>query len=602
MPRAPHRLSFPFHVHSSQPTMSFILFSPTTYVVCGSIAALCFLIYRAAIPTPLSNIPYSKESRKPFGHAGEMMAWSKANETVFDWMAAQGKRLNSPIYQLFIQPFSRPTIVVTDPREIQDILVRRHREFDRATWFTDLFIGTIPDHHIVQQTNDRFRAQRKLLADTMTTGFLHSVAAKHLHAQTVHLINLWKTKARLAASHPFEASDDIAQMAMDSIWAVAFGTDINTVKTQDAHLNAVPAPTLSASVDEPVTFSRPELPAAFHSIMYLSDAITAAIRSPHPRLGHWWLRQSSAFKAAKAHKDKLIAERLDDAKRRLLTKDATDDMIHCATDNMVRREQQAAEKESRAPTYDSPAAKDELMGFLVGGHDTTSTTVAWGMKMLTDNPASTNKLRAALRATFPDQAKTHSPPTADQITRANIPYLDATIEEILRLSLTAPGATRKATVDTTILGHAVPKGTDVFLLTNGSGYIEEDRYAGSIKEEVRSQSSREAKGKTGAWGKDAAEFRPERWLKRDEKGVEEYDSRAGPMQVFGGGIRGCFGKRLAYLEMRILFTLVLWEFELLETPKELSGYKATDNLTHKPKTCYIRPVSLAGRKDSATEA
>lgn len=156
--------------------MSTLLFSTTTYVVCGTIGSLCYLIYRATIPKPFAGIPYDRSYVKPFGHAGDQIAWVKKNETVFDWMALQGRRLQSPIYQLLLMPFSKPTLVITDPRECQDILLRRAKEFDRSTWFTDLFLGTIPDHHIVQQTNDRFRAQRKLLADTMTTGFLHNVS------------------------------------------------------------------------------------------------------------------------------------------------------------------------------------------------------------------------------------------------------------------------------------------------------------------------------------------------------------------------------------------------------------------------------------------
>lgn len=56
--------------------------------------------------------------------------------------------------------------------------------------------------------------------------------------------------------------------------------------------------------------------------------------------------------------------------------------------------------------------------------------------------------------------------------------------------------------------------------------------------------------------------------------------------------------------MRILFTIMVWELELQRAPEGLSGYGATDNLTHKPKQCYLRPVALGvqGRKDSATEA
>ncbi|PSK46517.1 Cytochrome P450 94C1 [Elsinoe australis] len=585
--------------------MSTLPFGTTTYVVCGIIGALCYLIYRATIPTPFAGIPYDKSYVKPFGHAGDQIAWVKKNETVFDWMALQGRRLQSPIYQLFLMPFSKPTLVITDPRECQDILLRRAKEFDRSTWFTDLFLGTIPDHHIVQQTNDRFRAQRRLLADTMTTGFLHNVAAQHLHEQTVNLISLWRTKSRLASNHAFPIQDDINEMALDSIWAVAFGTEIDTVKTQDTFLQSKPTIPVPNSPSCPIDFPKPPLPAAFHSIMYLSDSILYAIRSPHPRLGHWWFRQSSAFKAAKSHKDKLIAERLADAKSRLLNSTATDAMIRCATDNMVRREQQAAEKEGRAPTYDSPAAKDELFGFLIGGHDTTSSTVMWGVKFLTDYAEVQAKLRAALRAAYPAEAKSGAVPSAEAICRTNVPYLDATIEEMLRMGMTAPGASRKAMVDTEVLGYRVPKGTDVFLLSNGSGFVEEDVYAKGIEEGKRSRSSREAKGRVGTWdAEDVGRFVPERWIKRDEKGNEEFYSRAGPMMTFGGGIRGCFGKRLAYLEMRILFTIMVWELELQKAPESLSGYGATDNLTHKPKQCYLRPVALGaqGRKDSATEA
>lgn len=41
----------------------------------------------------------------------------------------------------------------------------------------------VPNHHIIQPTNDKFRAGRRLLADTMTTGFLNK--ARH----DLHVIN-----------------------------------------------------------------------------------------------------------------------------------------------------------------------------------------------------------------------------------------------------------------------------------------------------------------------------------------------------------------------------------------------------------------------------
>ena len=55
-------------------------------------------------------------------------------------------------------------------------------------------------------------------------------------------------------------------------------------------------------------------------------------------------------------------------------------------------------------------------------------------------------------------------PTVQEITETAIPYIDAVIEEIIRHSLTAPTVIRRSMVDVDILGHRIPKGTDVFLM------------------------------------------------------------------------------------------------------------------------------------------
>ena len=67
-----------------------------------------------------------------------------------------------------------------------------------------------------------------------------------------------------------------------------------------------------------------------------------------------------------------------------------------------------------------------------------------------------------------------------------------------------------------------------------------------------------------------------------------FDAQAGPSMPFGGGIRGCFGRRLAYVEMRTFLITILWTFELLKCPDELSGYEAYDGVVHKPANCYVR--------------
>ena len=190
--------------------------------------------------------------------------------------------------------------------------------------------------------------------------------------------------------------------------------------------------------------------------------------------------------------------------------------------------------------YDSPGAKDELLGFLIGGHDTTSTTITWGLKLLADHHQIQQRLRKALRTAFPGPATAGTTPSAAEIVSAHIPYLDATAEEILRCGATASNQARFAKCDTELLGYHIPKGTDVFLLSN---FASVKTAPFMIDEKLRSESSREAKGRTGIWDvSDMGVFIPERWLTRGEKDEEAFDARAGPNVPFGLGPRGCFGK------------------------------------------------------------
>ena len=101
---------------------------------------------------------------------------------------------------------------------------------------------------------------------------------------------------------------------------------------------------------------------------------------------------------------------------------------------------------------------------------------------------------------------------------------------------------------------------------------------------------------SGPWGfacddADVGLFRPERWITTgadgDSDGREAYDAQAGPMLSFGSGLRGCFGRKLAYVELKLLTTLIVWSFELERCPEGLSGYDRVEGLTQKPKDCYV---------------
>jgi cytochrome P450 len=97
-----------------------------------------------------------------------------------------------------------------------------------------------------------------------------------------------------------------------------------------------------------------------------------------------------------------------------------------------------------------------------------------------------------------------------------------------------------ATRDTQILGHVIPKGTEIVLHLGHAGL--HDTVANA--ERTAAYDHRRGhlnKKSTRSWLDDGSSFNPDRWL--DEKG--DFDERAGLTLPFGGGPRLCFGYRLA---------------------------------------------------------
>lgn len=153
--------------------------------------------------------------------------------------------------------------------------------------------------------------------------------------------------------------------------------------------------------------------------------------------------------------------------------------------------------------------------------------------MLASNQATQAHLRKYLRSAFPDSSSSSQPNVSD-ILNANIPYLDAVLEEVLRLSNTVPLLVRVATVDTTVLGHQISAGTHIGMNAQFSTQYD-------VSEALRSQSCQAAWVKAGARtfvDSDLSSFWPERWI--DDQG--KFNPKALTKLAFSLGQRGCFGK------------------------------------------------------------
>lgn len=479
-------------------------------------------------------------------------------------------------------------MIVTDPFESQDILLRRTKEFDRSEFFGELINGILPEQHIqFISTDPQFRNNRNLINHLMAPTFISEVSALEVYKAANTLIKLWHLKCIMAKGRPFSAHHDITYAALDSIFASSFGlaeSESNTtqrIKALDGWEPAVPDNT-----GEQVTFPEGNIPEIFSAVLTLANSVTDTQLSPAPVLTSWIIRKFPYMKKATAIKDQFIRSKVEESVQLI---EMGDVKPKSALHSVLLRERDVAAKEGRQPDYRKRAIADEFFGFMTAGHDTSATTIAWGVKLLTDNAGAQSRLRDELRAALPQAVQEKRDPTYAEISRAHIPYLDAVVDEMLRHANTIAFVVRQALQDSTVLGRHIPKGTNVFLMANGPGYLEPNM---SLEDEARSPGARQASKSalTGAWEDEGINaFRPERWLQVDpETGAEVYNSMAGPTLAFGLGLRGCFGKRLALQALKIHFGLIVWHFELLQAPAELSGYEAVQRFAREPTQCYIR--------------
>jgi hypothetical protein len=198
------------------------LISPNiTPISIALITALVTFVYWEALPKPLPGIPYTKKSRwNPFGDAMDFINYGKETGEGFRWFATKSAELNSPIFQVFLGPFTKPGVVLADIQEIIDISTRRTREFDRGGYLTDWLGILFPQGTMSMPSHDKFKSQRSIWSATMTNQFLNTVSAKTIYLHTTSLIKLWSTKVQLAHGRPFEVSDDLKQVTFDMVCVV----------------------------------------------------------------------------------------------------------------------------------------------------------------------------------------------------------------------------------------------------------------------------------------------------------------------------------------------------------------------------------------------
>ncbi len=172
--------------------------------------------------------------------------------------------------------------------------------------------------------------------------------------------------------------------------------------------------------------------------------------------------------------------------------------------------------------------RDEVLTFMVAGHETWSNSLAWTWYLLSQNPTAREAMEAELDEVLGEDR-------ADADAARALPYTNAVFTEALRLYPPAWTVGRKALVDHTIGGHAIPAGSIVLI----SPYV--------VHRDPR-------------WFPEPSAFRPERWL-----GEAVGRTPTFAYLPFGAGPRVCIGQPLATLAGVLFLSTIArrWRLDLV---------------------------------------
>ncbi|MEU6348531.1 cytochrome P450 [Streptomyces sp. NPDC047072] len=320
------------------------------------------------------------------------------------------------------------------------------------------------------------------------------------------LIGAWDRAAR--DKRPVDVPEDMTRMTLDTIGLAGFGYDFGSFDRDEPH------------------------PFVESMVRCLEWAMTRLARTP----GGDYSAADAAFRTDADH----LAQVVDDviSARVASGGSASDDLLGLMLD---------ARHPADGTTLDTTNIRNQVITFLIAGHETTSGAMSFAMYYLVKHPAVLQLVRREVDEMWGDSADPE--PTFDEVGR--LTYTRQVLNEALRLWPTASAFSRQARADT-LLGGRIPV------------------RAGQALTVVAPMLHRQP-----VWGDNPELFDPSRFTPEAEAARSPH-----AFKPFGTGERACIGRQFALHEATMLLALLVHRYRL----HDHTDYRLTikEALTLKP--------------------
>src|SRR5581483_4236027 len=174
--------------------------------------------------------------------------------------------------------------------------------------------------------------------------------------------------------------------------------------------------------------------------------------------------------------------------------------------------------------------RDEVLTFLLAGHETTALALTWTWYLLAQHPDAEQKLYQEFNRVLGDRV-----PEFSDLSR--LPYTERVIKESMRLYPPAWSLARTVISDFELRGYKIPAGANVVM-------------------------SQWIMHRHPAYFPEPEKFDPDRWLTEQAQKLPRF-----AYFPFGGGPRQCIGSAFAMMEATLLLVTIAQRFRLRTVPE-----------------------------------
>ncbi|KAK1730508.1 cytochrome P-450 [Colletotrichum acutatum] len=406
-------------------------------------------------------------------------------------------------------------LVTADPRNIQALLATQFRDFGMGL-ARSTNLKTVLGRSIFAADGPAWRSAREMMRPLFSRDNVSRLDLLEAHVQTLFLCIERETTALNAADGTWSAPVSLASLfpclTLDSATELFLGQSTQTLSAR-----------LHAENSHPGT--------AFN---HAFEKLLAVLGTRMRLRGFYWLYGNKDLRSCVATLHAFVDAAI-----------AASDGAKARGSSLARYDFLTVLRERCAGGGGDEEVREQVLGLLAAGRDTTASLMSWVWYCLVRNPRVFTKLRAEVTSNFGPYPSSTDP--AETMTFASLKqctYLQAVLSETLRLHSVVPFNSRRALVDTTLPTGGGPSGTDPIFVPAGT--------------EVNF-STHVLHRRHDLWGEDADDFVPERWeKKRGSAGA------AWHFVPFNGGPRICIGQQLALTEAGYVIARMAQRYEAVE--------------------------------------